>query len=82
MQLNDAGEMVDRIWNDIPEHYPSVGIDEHSIMPNHFHGIIILLSENVGASPRGRPLSLDQIGRRRINQVRHRGPTLRQKEYR
>ena len=56
MKLNDAGKIVDRIWQEIPKYYPFVEIDEHTLMPNHLHGIIILNNENVGAPPCGRPL--------------------------
>ncbi|MDF1500849.1 MAG: transposase [Anaerolineales bacterium] len=51
MQLNAAGRMVKTVWDDIPTHYPGVDIDACVIMPNHIHGIIVL----VGAAPRGRP---------------------------
>jgi REP element-mobilizing transposase RayT len=48
MQLNDAGKMVYDIWNDLPAFYPGVQTDAFIVMPNHIHGIIIL----VGADPR------------------------------
>ena len=40
MQLNEIGQMVVECWNQIPQHFPSVELGEHIIMPNHFHGII------------------------------------------
>ncbi len=46
MQYNDAGKMVQSLWQNIPENYDGVQIDEFIIMPNHLHGIIVL---NVGA---------------------------------
>ncbi len=42
MRLNKLGKQVDYLWSDISKHYPSVEIDYFVIMPNHFHGIIIL----------------------------------------
>jgi REP element-mobilizing transposase RayT len=51
MHLNDAGRMVKTVWDEIPVFYPGVDIDAFVIMPNHIHGIIVL----VGAAPRGRP---------------------------
>ena len=42
--LNPFGEIVDQNWHDIPNHLPLVQIDEHVVMPNHFHGIVILLN--------------------------------------
>ena len=40
MVLNDAGYMVKSIWNEMPDYYPGVYIDEFVVMPNHVHGII------------------------------------------
>ena len=64
MILNGAGMMVQTVWDEIPSHYPGIEIDEFIVMPNHLHGIIII----VGAAPRGRPgsgqLSLPDIAHR------------------
>ena len=51
VRLNEAGRMIQAAWNDLPVHYPGVDIDASVIMPNHLHGIVVL----VGAAPRGRP---------------------------
>ncbi len=42
MTLNDAGRIVEHVWFDLPNHYSNVELDQYVIMPNHFHGIIIL----------------------------------------
>lgn len=55
MQLNDYGLAVDAVWCDLPERFNHVSLDEYVIMPNHFHGII-LLTDTVGAIPTGRPI--------------------------
>ena len=52
MNLNNAGEMINRIWHEIPEYYPGIDIDAYQIMPNHIHGIIMI---GVGAGPRACP---------------------------
>ncbi len=39
MIFNDAGKMVDRIYNEL-ENYHEITIDKYIIMPDHFHGII------------------------------------------
>ena len=50
--LNDAGEMLYRIWNEIPNTYPEIVIDEFIVMPNHVHGIICIVGAPlVGALP-------------------------------
>lgn len=49
MRLNPAGEMVHRVWTEIPAHAPDVDIDAFVVMPNHIHGIIVL----TGSTPVG-----------------------------
>ena len=51
MRLNDAGRMIQTVWDEIPIHYPGIGINEFVVMPNHIHGLIML----VGAGPRACP---------------------------
>ena len=51
MQLNEAGRMIRSVWDEIAVFYPGVESDEFVVMPDHIHGIIVL----VGATPRGRP---------------------------
>jgi len=45
MVLNDAGRVVESVWNDLPNHYPHVELDEFVIMPNHFHGIVVIIDD-------------------------------------
>ena len=50
MNLNDAGRMVEAAWLQIPTRFPTMRLDEHGTMPNHFHGIIeIVGNPGVGA---------------------------------
>jgi putative transposase len=48
MILNAPGQMVERVWHGLSQHYPGIETDAFVVMPNHVHGIIIL----VGACPR------------------------------
>ncbi len=59
MWLNDAGEMVQATWDQIPDRYPAVETDAFVVMPNHIHAIIVL---SVGAGPCACP---DPIGQPR-----------------
>lgn len=45
IKLNSAGEMVKRIWQELPQRFPSIQMDEFVVMPNHLHGIISISSE-------------------------------------
>ena len=61
MLLSPAGKMVQGVWLQLPARFPTVDLDAAVIMPNHFHGILLLsdrtpttgqrpkLSEVVGA---------------------------------
>ena len=57
--LNNAGQMVETVWNELPKFYPRVSTDAFQIMPNHIHGIIVIIRHHavppVGATPRGCP---------------------------
>ncbi len=51
MILNDAGKMIKYWWNRLITKYKNFILDEYIIMPDHMHGIIIL----VGVDPRVYP---------------------------
>ena len=56
MVINEASKMVVRWWMEIHHKFPTVEIDEFIVMPNHFHGIVILVEPpSVGADLRVRP---------------------------
>ena len=55
MRLNDAGQMVQMVWEQLPDHYPGVDVDGFVVMPNHIHGIIVLAGDPVGATLCGPP---------------------------
>ncbi len=43
MRLNAAGRVARRCWLEIPQHFPHVQLDEFVIMPNHVHGILVIV---------------------------------------
>jgi putative transposase len=47
MVLSDAGRIVHACWDDLPNHYPHVQLGAFIIMPNHVHGIIVLLDDAI-----------------------------------
>jgi REP element-mobilizing transposase RayT len=51
MVLNHAGEMVQKIWNDLSIKCPEMVIDEFIIMPNHVHGIIFIVGAPLVGAP-------------------------------
>jgi len=53
MVLNSYGEVAQKYWLEIPNHFEIVEPDEYVIMPNHVHGIVIInrsAAANVGNS--------------------------------
>jgi putative transposase len=54
MVLNDAGEIAQKCWLEIPNHFPNVVLHEYVIMPNHVHGIVEFVGAN-NDSPNDNP---------------------------
>lgn len=44
VRLTPWGQIVERCWRDLPSHYPNVNVDAFVVMPNHLHGIVILIA--------------------------------------
>jgi uncharacterized protein (TIGR00252 family) len=43
MRINQAGCMVERWWKELERKFPLIKIDEYYVvMPNHFHGIVLI----------------------------------------
>ncbi len=42
MVLNEYGEIAKKCWEEIPDHFENLSLDEFVIMPNHVHGIIVI----------------------------------------
>ncbi|PSB02232.1 transposase [Merismopedia glauca] len=73
MQLNELGKIARSHWQQLSQRYQNLQIDESIVMPNHLHGIIILLE-----SSSDRRKSISEIIRgfktfstRQINGIRH-----------
>lgn len=37
---------MENCWNDLPNHYQNLKLDQFVVMPNHVHGIIIIENNN------------------------------------
>jgi putative transposase len=53
VRLSDAGSMVQAVWDELSDHYPGAETDAFVVMPNHIHGIIVLVGSGtvVGVGP-------------------------------
>lgn len=57
MHLNEYGVIVQKWWDEIPNHFPNVELGAFVVMPNHVHGIFWIIDERRGevVSPRYNP---------------------------
>ena len=51
MRVNDGGRMIKKWWRESSRKFQNIELDEFVIMPNHLHGIIVI----VGVALCGRP---------------------------
>ena len=42
MKMNDAGQMVQTVWDEMSIRFDGMELDRFVVMPNHIHGIIVL----------------------------------------
>jgi len=55
MVLNEYGQIVQMVWDELPQHYDNIQLGEFMIMPNHIHGIVVITDDNVGAGLKPAP---------------------------
>jgi hypothetical protein len=54
MRPKSFGRIAQSAWEELPCHYPDVELDAFVVMPNHVHGIIVILANDVAeANPVG-----------------------------
>jgi putative transposase len=51
LSLSTYGEITLECWLDIPKHCPQVDLDACIAMPNHIHGIMVLVDDTDGSAP-------------------------------
>jgi putative transposase len=80
MRLNNAGQMVWTVWDELSVHYSNIELDGFVIMPNHVHAIVILVGVGPHAYPdRGQPQGVAPT--LSLPDVVHRFKTLTTKRY-
>ena len=45
IKLSGVGEIVKKSWIEIPKHFDNVFLDVYVVMPEHFHGIVVIENE-------------------------------------
>jgi hypothetical protein len=67
MLLNEAGRLVQKTWDSLPERFRSLVLDAFQIMPNHIHGVFVLPGPGLEAAlakATGAPVIQPSEGRR------------------
>lgn len=59
IQFSDIGRIASRCWDEIPNHFPYVELDEYVVMPNHVHGIIVIKEHANCGDVHGRDVQLN-----------------------
>jgi REP element-mobilizing transposase RayT len=87
--LSDAGKMIESVWHELPERYRGVELDAFVVMPNHLHGIVVLVGagpracpENAGRVPPGQPQGVAPTRTISLPHVVHRFKSLTAAKYR
>jgi REP element-mobilizing transposase RayT len=45
MELNEYGEIAKKAWLEIQNHFKNIELNEFVVMPNHVHGIIVIVGD-------------------------------------
>jgi REP element-mobilizing transposase RayT len=63
IKINRYGEILNVCWLDLPNHYKNCFLDVSVIMPNHFHGIVIINNDHpVGTGLKPVPEMVGTVG--------------------
>jgi len=57
--LSRAGEIVRQCWLDLPRSFPFVELDAFVVMPNHMHGVIVLITDHNRGNGEGEAFPLN-----------------------
>ena len=45
IRLNELGRIVEETWMTLPNHYDFIVLDAFVVMPNHVHGVVVLIED-------------------------------------
>ncbi|MDP3028878.1 MAG: transposase [Deltaproteobacteria bacterium] len=62
MRLNEAGRMTIKTWIGLTDRFPFIELDEFVVMPNHMHGIILIVGVRLGGPNKGAASSAPTLG--------------------
>jgi REP element-mobilizing transposase RayT len=68
VELNEYGSIIEQVWQGIPNHYPLANLDAAIAMPNHFHGILLILDKPINSNPQNHA-NVSRINRPKLGQI-------------
>ncbi|MEA2096241.1 MAG: transposase [Candidatus Cloacimonadota bacterium] len=85
MHLNNAGNIINDCWYQIPKNYEKIKLDDFVIMPNHIHGIIWIVGAIHESPEKNQMIHESPIVKRKIHespdatQAIHESPKVKRK---
>jgi len=61
MNLNQAGKIVKQTWQNIPMHFSNTSCEIFVVMPNHIHGIIDIINDEIVGARHASPLQSNRL---------------------
>jgi len=61
----DVQDMIETVWQDLPNRFSNIELDERVVMPNHFHGIIVINPSAKKGDHKDRPYTTNENTDRR-----------------
>lgn len=57
IRLNEAGQIIQAAWGELPSRFSNIAVDAFVVMPNHIHGIVLVGAQFIAPSdPQGKNL--------------------------
>jgi REP element-mobilizing transposase RayT len=69
MNLNQAGKIVEQTWRDISKHFPNTSCEIFIVMPNHIHGIINIIDDEIVGARHASPLRRNGVKPKSIGAI-------------
>jgi putative transposase len=63
MRLNRLGYIAQFCWSKIPCHFPHIQLDSYVIMPDHIHGLLVILDDTTVGTRQCRVPTREQFGK-------------------
>ena len=69
ISLSNIGEMTKKYWLSIPDRFDNAILDEWVIMPNHIHGINIIMNDEKKNAPRRVPTGMRPLVKSSLSSI-------------